>query len=162
MTSILIPLADGSEEIEAVTLITILRRANFEVTVAGVNQRSVTGARGIHLVADQLLSDCQHDVFDGIFLPGGDKGASNLEKSSLLIAMLQKQAAAGKYYGAICASPAVVLAAHGLLDGKKATAYPDYQSKLPDNSLASQKVVCDDNCITAQSPGSAQEFALKI
>lgn len=159
MTSILIPIADGSEEIEAVSLINILRRAGFEVTVAGVSQLAIKGARQINLTADKLLHDCQ-DNYDGIFLPGGMPGATNLSNSSLLISMLQKQAQSGKYYGAICASPAVVLAAHGLLEGKKATCYPGFESKLP--NYQAERVICDKNCITAQSPGSAQEFALKI
>ena len=162
MTSILIPIADGSEEIEAVTLINVLRRAGFSVTSAGVSSLEISGARKIGLVADKLLADCRKDSFDGIFLPGGMPGATNLAASNLLITLLRNQAQAGKFYGAICASPAIVLAAHGLLEGKKATAYPSFESKLPDSSLASQKVVVDGNCITAQSPGSAQEFALKI
>lgn len=162
MKSILIPIADGSEEIEAVSLINVLRRAAFDVTVASVSQLAIKGARKINLTADRLLSECENQAYDGIFLPGGMPGAANLEKSELLVSMLQKQAASGRYYGAICASPAVVLAAHGLLDGKKATCYPGYESKLPDASQADQKVVVDGNCITAQSPGSAQEFALKI
>lgn len=162
MIKILIPIADGSEEIEAVTLINVLRRAGFQVIVAGVTQRGITGARGVHLIADKSLSDCENETFDGIFLPGGMPGATNLEKSTLLINMLQKQAAHSKYYGAICASPALVLAPHDLLKGKRATAYPGFESKLPDTSMAHQKVVRDGNCLTAQSPGSAQEFALAI
>lgn len=162
MTSILIPIADGSEEIEAVTLINVLRRAQFEVTVASVSDLKISGARKINLVADKLLSDCQNQVFDGIFLPGGMPGATHLQQSELLISMLQKQARSQKYYGAICASPAVVLAHHGLLEAKKATCYPGFEAELPDSSLAHQRVVVDHNCITAQSPGSAQEFALKI
>lgn len=162
MKSVLIPIADGSEEIEACTLINVLRRAGFAVTVAGVTEMAVQGAWNINLVADKLLSDCQGQNYDGIFLPGGMPGATNLANSALLVSMLQKQAASQKYYGAICASPAVVLAHHGLLDGKKATCYPGFESELPDSSLAAQRVVIDGNCITAQSPGSAQEFALKI
>jgi 4-methyl-5(b-hydroxyethyl)-thiazole monophosphate biosynthesis len=159
MKSILIPIADGSEEIEAISLIDVLRRAGFKVTMASVGQLTVKGAHQINLVADKLLKDCQ-DNYDGIFLPGGMPGATNLANSELLISMLQKQAQAGKFYGAICASPAVVLAAHGLLEGKEATCYPGFESKLP--NYQADKVVVDKNCITAQSPGSAQEFALRI
>ncbi|MEI6805109.1 MAG: DJ-1 family glyoxalase III [Myxococcaceae bacterium] len=162
MKSILIPIANGSEEIEACTLINVLRRAGFEITVASVGELAVIGARKINLVADKLLSDCKSKNYDGIFLPGGMPGATNLASSTLLISMLQNQASSGKFYGAICASPAIVLAAHGLLDGKKATCYPGFESQLPDASLATQQVVVDKNCITAQSPGSAQKFALKI
>ncbi|MES2503628.1 MAG: DJ-1 family glyoxalase III [Myxococcota bacterium] len=162
MTSILIPIADGSEEIEAVTLINVLRRAGFDVTVASVSQLEIKGARQIKLTADKKLEECQHESFDGIFLPGGMPGATNLAACEPLIAMLKKHAGADKYYGAICASPAVVLAANGLLDGKKATTYPGFEAKLPDQTCAQERVVADGNCITAQSPGSAQEFALRI
>lgn len=162
MKSILIPIADGSEEIEAVTLIDILRRAGFSVTVASPKRQSITGAHGLQITADQTIENCQDQNYDGIFLPGGMPGASNLAACEPLISMLHKQAQAGKFYGAICASPAVVLATNGLLEGKKATTYPGFESQLPDSSWASQRVVIDGNCITAQSPGSAQEFALKI
>ena len=162
MKSVLIPIANGSEEIEAVTLVNVLRRAGFEVTLASISELQILGSRQIGLVADKLLSECQNQFYDGIFLPGGMPGATNLQKSELLISMLKKQAQSKKYYGAICASPAVVLAPHGLLDTKKATCYPGFESELPDSSSAKQNVVIDGNCVTAQSPGSAQEFALRI
>ncbi|MEI6789675.1 MAG: DJ-1 family glyoxalase III [Myxococcaceae bacterium] len=162
MKSVLIPIAHGTEEIEVVTLVNVLRRAGFEVTLASISELQILGSRQISLVADKLLSECQNQVYDGIFLPGGMPGATHLQKSELLISMLQKQAQSNKFYGAICASPAVVLAHHGLLNNKQATCYPGFESKLPDSSLAKQKVVIDGNCVTAQSPGSAQEFALKI
>ncbi len=162
MKSVLIPIATGSEEIEACTLINVLRRAGFNVTVAGVADMAVSGARKINLTADKLLSDCQGQSYDGIFLPGGMPGATNLEKSALLISMLQKQAQAGRYYGAICVSPAVVLAPHGLLEGKKATCYPGFEAQAPGVDWVKQRVCVDGKCLTAQSPGSAQEFALKI
>ena len=162
MKQILIPIAHGSEEIEAVTLVNVLRRAGFEVTLASVSDLQISGARKINLVADQLLADCQNKSYDGIFLPGGMPGATHLQKSDVLISMLQKQAQSGKYYGAICASPALVLAHHGLLAGKKATCYPGFEENLPDKSLIHQKVVVDGNCVTSQSPATAQEFALQI
>lgn len=162
MTSILIPIADGSEEIEAVSLINILRRAGFDVTIAAVQRTQVTGSRSITLVADKLITDCQTESYDGIFLPGGMPGATNLSNSKVLVSMLHEQARLGKFYGAICASPAVVLAQHGLLTGKKATCYPGFESALPNSTLSTQAVVVDANCITAKSPACAQEFALSI
>ncbi len=162
MKSILIPVADGTEELEAVTLIDVLRRANMRVTVASVAKQTVTGAHQIPLTADRLIHDCINESFDGIFLPGGMPGATHLAASKELGDMLKTQASSGKFYGAICASPAVVLAPLGLLDNKLATAYPGFESKLPNQEAAAQKVVVDGNCITAQSPGVAQDFALQI
>lgn len=162
MKSILIPVADGTEEIEAVTLIDVLRRAGMRVAVASVAKLTVMGAHQIPLIADRLIADCMNESFDGIFLPGGMPGATHLAASKDLGNMLKAQAASGKFYGAICASPALVLAPLGLLDGKAATAYPGFESKLPNASAAAQKVVVDGHCITAQSPGTAQAFALQI
>jgi 4-methyl-5(b-hydroxyethyl)-thiazole monophosphate biosynthesis len=89
-------------------------------------------------------------------------GATHLAASKDLADMLHSQASSGKFYGAICASPAIVLAPLGLLDGKLATAYPGFETKLPNQTAAAQKVVVDGNCITAQSPGVAMDFALQI
>ncbi|MBL4818327.1 MAG: DJ-1/PfpI family protein [Deltaproteobacteria bacterium] len=160
--SVLIPIADGNEEIEVVTLVDVLRRAGLNVTLASVSQKTILGAHKLAIGADQLIAECEANTYDGIFLPGGMPGASNLEQSAVLISMLKKQASAGKLYGALCASPAVALAPHGLLKGKKSTTYPGFESKLPDQTEASKPVVVDGNCITGQSPGTAQAFALAI
>lgn len=163
VNKVLIPIADDSEEIEAVCLIDTLRRAGLDVTVASVDKLQVTASRGVKIVADALIADCKDVDYDCIALPGGMPGAEHLRDSTDLIAMLKKQKAAGKLYGAICASPAVALLPHGLLDGvKAATCYPGFQNKLNPAQTSDERVVVAGNCITSQGPGTAIEFALKL
>lgn len=156
----LVPIAEGTEEIEACTIIDILRRAEIDVTVASVGNLQVTASRGVKLVADKLIDDCNNETFDLIALPGGLPGAEHLRDCKTLIDMLKKQKASGKLYAAICASPAVALAPHGLLDDKVATGYPGTEEKLPQAST--KRVVVDGNCITSQGPGTAMEFAVEL
>ena len=157
---VLVAIAEGIEELEAVTLIDVLRRAEADVTVASVGAKQVTASRGVKLVADAVISDCVGNVYDLIALPGGMPGAEHLRDSSQLTEMLKEQAASGRLYAAICASPAVALKPHGLLENKKATCYPSLLSELDNPEQA--KVVVDGNCITSQGPGTALEFALKL
>jgi 4-methyl-5(b-hydroxyethyl)-thiazole monophosphate biosynthesis len=157
---VLVPIADGIEELEAVTIIDILRRAEIDVTVASVGTRQITASRGVKIVTDALIADCVNEVYDLIVLPGGLPGADNLRDSAELTRMLKDQAASDRLYAAICASPACVLKAHGLLKDKKATCYPSMQSQLPNSQT--DNVVVDGNCITSQGPATAMEFALKL
>lgn len=157
---VLVAIADGTEELEAVTIIDVLRRAEAEVTVASVGAKQVTASRGVNLVADAVISDCVGTVYDLIVLPGGMPGAEHLRDSSELTEMLKDQAASGRLYAAICASPAVVLKHHGLLENKKATCYPSLLLDLDKPEQA--KVVVDDNCITSQGPATALQFSLKL
>jgi 4-methyl-5(b-hydroxyethyl)-thiazole monophosphate biosynthesis len=159
---VLVPIADGSEEIEAVCIIDTLRRAGAEVTVASVDGPQVTASRGVKLVADARIADCTGQVYDCIALPGGMPGAEHLRDSTELIGMLKKQKQAGRLYGAICASPAVALHPHGLLEGVRATCYPSARSKLAPSHASDERVVVDGNCVTSQGPGTAIEFALKL
>lgn len=160
--TVLVPIADGIEELEAVTIIDVLRRAGGRVTVASVGALQVTASRGVKLAADCLIADCRDKSFDLIVLPGGLGGAEHLRDCASLIDMLKSQKQAGRFYAAICAAPAVALAPHGLLDGKKATGYPSCADALPDASKANQRVVVDGNCITSQGPGTAMEFAIEL
>ncbi len=162
----LVPIADGSEEIEAVCIIDTLRRAEVEVTVASVSDNlEITASRKTKLLADSLISACADQTFDLIALPGGIPGAEHLRDSPLLIEMLKAQRDAGRFYAAICASPAVALLPHGLLNGRRATCYPSYREQLvevPNIAAALDRVVVDGNLITSQGPGTALEFALKL
>jgi len=158
----LVPMADGVEELEAVTIIDVLRRAGTQVTVASVGALHITASRGVKLTADCSINDCKDKTFDLIALPGGLPGAEHLRDCAPLIEMLKSQKQSGRLYAAICAAPAVVLASHGLLDGKKATGYPSCTDALPDPTQANQRVVVDGNCITSQGPGTALEFALEL
>lgn len=163
MKTVLVPVADGVEDLETVTLIDVFRRAGAEVTVASVSsEKTIKAAHGVRLVADQLLSESVETAFDLIVLPGGLPGADHLSASPELIQMLKKQHAAGKLYGAICASPAVVLKPHGLLEGRQATCYPSFAEKLGGRFKGGATVVVDGNCVTSQGPGTAMEFALKL
>ena len=159
---VLVPIADGTEEIEAVCIIDVLRRAEAEVVVASVGAKEVTCSRGVKIVADKLIGECRDDTFDMIVLPGGIPGAENLRDSADLIELLKQQAGSGGFFGAICASPAVVLQAHGLLENRQATTHPGFVDQLLPNSGIESRVVVDGNCITSRGPGTALEFSLKL
>ena len=157
----LIPIADGSEDLETVTLIDVLRRANVKVTVASVMpSQTVVCARGTRIIADASIDECGGTSYDLIALPGGLPGAEHLRDSAPLTAMLTAQKEAGRWYAAICASPAVVFAAHGLIDDVTATCYPAMHGDLP--CAHTDDVVIHGRCITSQGPGTALVFALEL
>ena len=159
---VLVPIADGTEEIEAACIIDTLRRAGAEVTVASVNQLQITASRGVKIVADVLIANCINETYDAIVLPGGMPGAEHLRDCAPLIAKLKEQRTSGRFYAAICASPAVVLHHHGLLAGVKATCFPSCRSQLDPAYVSNDRVVVVANCITSQGPATAIEFALKL
>lgn len=160
--TVLVPIADGTEELEAVTIIDVLRRAGAQVTVASVGLLQITASRGVKLVADRLITDCTDESFDLIVIPGGLPGAEHLRDCAVLIDMLRSQKQAGRLYGAICAAPAVVLAPNGLLDDKSAACYPSCTDALPNPAQSNRRVVADGNCITSQGPGTALEFSIEL
>ena len=159
---VLVPVAEGSEELETIGIVDTLRRSGAEVTVASVQDYEIIASRKVKLIADKLISDCTEEEYDLIALPGGLPGAEYLRDSKILTDMLLKQARSGKLYAAICASPVVVLQHHGLLEGKKATAHPALSDKLRDQSAVEERVVVDGNCITSRGPGTVLEFAIKL
>ncbi|KAI6654072.1 Dihydroxyacetone kinase [Oopsacas minuta] len=162
---VLIPIANGSEDIETVTLIDVLRRAQANVTVASIGEELlVVAARGTKIIADVKISDCKMKEWDLIALPGGMPGAKNLSENSVLVELLKSQNEKGKLYAAICASPAIVLQPHGLLIEKNACCYPAFRENIPPEQLAPahNRVVVDQNCITSLGPATAIEFALKL
>ena len=159
---VLVPIADGTEEIEAVCIIDVLRRAGIEVTVASVGELQITASRGVKLVADCLIDECRGKAFDLVALPGGIPGAENLRDSDALAEILKAQKKAGGWLGPICAAPAVVLAAHALLDGCRATAHPAFADQLEDQTRVDERVVVDGRCVTSRGPGSALESALRL
>lgn len=158
----LVILAEGFEEIEALTTVDILRRVNVEVTVAGLSGDVVKGSRGVVVKADRVLldSDSDHDI---VILPGGMPGAENLAKSSKVRKLILDMHARGKLVAAICASPALVLSPFGVLDAKKATCFPGMEPNFTARVKAvKDAVVQDGNIITSRGPATAFAFALKI
>ncbi len=160
--NVLVPIAEGSEEIETACIVDVLRRADATVTVASVGNLQITGSRGMKFVADRLLTECVECKYDLIALPGGMPGAEHLRDSKELAGLLKRQQQDRKLYAAICASPAVVFQHHGLLGGRKVTAYPGFTSVFENTEAVDSRVVVDDNCITSRAPGTAMEFSLTL
>ncbi len=161
--TVLVPLAEGFEEIEAVTIIDVLRRAGAEVVAAATGSAlAVMGARGVRVLADALLADVAGREFELIALPGGVPGATNLAASAALNDLLQSQASADRLIGAICAAPAVALQPLGLLQGKHATCYPSFGDRLGPAGPAAGAVVRDGQLLTSRGPGTAMAFALAL
>jgi 4-methyl-5(b-hydroxyethyl)-thiazole monophosphate biosynthesis len=161
MKTVLIPLAQGCEEIEAVTVMDVLRRAGIEVASAGLDAQPVRASRGTVLLPDTTLDAALAHGYDMVVLPGGQPGTSNLGKDKRILELLQRMAQQGKYVAAICAAPSV-LAAAGLLDGKRATCYPgslDAFSRVQQQHTALAE---DGNIITSRGPGTAMDFALLL
>ncbi|GHU82525.1 4-methyl-5(B-hydroxyethyl)-thiazole monophosphate biosynthesis protein [Spirochaetia bacterium] len=160
---VLILLAGGFEEVEAVTPIDYLRRAGIEVnTVAVGASKTVTGAHGLPVLADFTLGELAPAASDGILLPGGMPGASNLAASGETGALLRELAGAGKLVAAICASPAVVLAPLGLLQNRRFTCYPGMEAQVKDAHWSEENVVIDGNLITSRGAGTAGPWAVAI
>ncbi len=163
MARVLIPIAEGSEELEAVTIIDLLRRADIDVTIAGQNGGPVTGSRGTKIVPDKSLDDALKEDYDMVVLPGGLPGADNLDADTRVHTLLKDMAANDKYVCAICAAPKI-LANAGLLEGKQATSYPGFLDSVdkPDVKSTGAAVECDGNIITSRGPGTAMDFALTL
>jgi 4-methyl-5(b-hydroxyethyl)-thiazole monophosphate biosynthesis len=164
MATVLIPLAEGCEELEAVTLIDLLRRAGISVTTASLSgQRQLTASRQVGLVADTLLDNVLNDEFDMLLLPGGQPGTTHLNADQRIHTLIQRQQQADKFIAAICAAP-LVLAESGVLNGKQATCYPGTldAETWPEISLSDEPVVIDRKVLTSRGPGTAMDFALSI
>jgi len=161
MKRALVPLANGFEEIEAMSIIDILRRARVHVVVAGVGGRTLIGSRQVAVVADRAIEDVSEDEFDLVCLPGGMPGARELAASEVLGGMLVKQNEEGRLIGAICAAP-TVLEKHGLLEGKKFTCHFSVREKIEGGEYSDERVIQDGNIVTSQGAGTALEFALHL
>lgn len=162
MKRVLVLVAPGFEEIETVTVIDILRRADIEVVSAGTEEGEITGSRRVKIIPDVLLKNVEKDEnFDMIVLPGGMPGTTNLKNDNRVKKIIKKMHKQGKYISAICAAP-TVLAAIGLTTGKDITSHPSVKDALRGESYREDRVVMDGRLITSRSPGTAMEFAMKL
>ncbi len=158
---VLVPLASGCEELEAVTIIDLLRRAGIEVVVAGLDQGVVTASRGVRLLPDTTLDDALKQEYDMVALPGGLPGSDNLAADPRVIEVLQKMNESGRFVGAVCAAPKV-LARSGVLKGKSATAYPGVLQAERHPMISGNPVIRDGKIITSRSAGTVMDFALEL
>ena len=168
MPTALVPIADGSEEIETACITDTLVRGGVTVTVASVmpdGRLQCKMARGLNVVADVAIADVAGTEFDAIACPGGMPGAEHLRDCAPLTTMLKAQAEKNRIVAAVCASPAVVLSTHGLLPPEgEVTCFPvdKFKSMLGDERWSATRAVVNGNVITSQGPGTSLEFALKI
>ncbi len=163
MSRVLVPLAQGCEELEAVTITDLLVRAGVEVITAGLDSKPVTASRGTTIIPDTSIDAVVDQTFDLVVLPGGLPGADYLRDDENIQILLKNHADKGKYIGAICAAPKAVAAA-GLLEGKKATAYPGVLEALGNAQIdvKNTAIEIDGNIVTSRGPGTAMDFALTL
>ncbi len=161
MTQVLVPLAQGCEELEAITITDLLVRAGIEVTTCGLDEQPVKASRGTVIIPDTSIQNILNHNFDLIVLPGGLPGADHLRDNPQLQMLIKKQAAENRYLAAICAAPKA-LAQAGVLDGKTATAFPGVLAAINNKTItiSEQNVVIDGKLITSRGPGTAMDFAL--
>jgi protein deglycase len=161
MVRAVVVLAEGFEEIEAVTPVDVLRRAGVDVVTAGVSGRRVQGSHGIAIEADTTLDAIPS--CDVVILPGGMPGSDNLRKSEAVQSLVREAHAAGKHVAAICAAPALALSGTGVLDGKRATCYPGLEKHFGASvTRTDERVVVDGKVVTSRGPGTALEFSLAL
>lgn len=162
MKRVLVFIANGFEEAEAICTIDVLKRANIDVVLAGVEGDLISSTHGIKIKCDSSLDSINYKQFDAFFCPGGMPGALNLAQSWAVNEILVKAYNEGKVISAICASPALVFGPLGLLKGKKATCFPGCESYSPDVVFSSDGVVVDGRIITAKAAGFAFDLGLKL
>ncbi len=162
MAKVITFLADGFEEIEALTPVDILRRGGIEVVTVSISDRKVVaGSHGINVEADKVFSEADIDSADMLFLPGGKKGTENLDNCEPVKEKIREFLAAGKYVSAICAAP-TVLGHMGVLNGKKATCYGGLEGQLTGAVTSTDSVVIDGNIITSRGMGTSLDLALEL
>jgi 4-methyl-5(b-hydroxyethyl)-thiazole monophosphate biosynthesis len=161
MKRVLIYLAPGFEEIEAVTIIDLLRRADIDVTIAGLEEGFIRGSHGISILSDVNYETVNSDNFDYLVLPGGQPGSNNLKNNKRVQDSIKKFCKDNKLIGAICAAP-IVLHEAGILSNKKVTSYPSEKDVFSSSTYEESPVVKDDNIITSRGVGTAIDFALSL
>lgn len=163
VTKALVFLATGFEEIETVTVVDVLRRADINVTVAGLTSAVIEGKHEMKVIPDKSIDEVLVEDFDAIIVPGGNPGYKNLRKDPRVITMVKKAAASNKILAAICAGP-TVLSDAGVLEGKECTIYPGMEEELEAGGGKPKQdmVVVDGNIITSRGPATALPFSLKL
>ena len=161
MASVLVPLAQGCEELEAVTVVDLLRRAGIGVVTAGLDDQPVRASRGVVLIPDATLDEALKQQYDMVILPGGLPGADYLNEDDRIRSLLTDMAQNNRYTAAICAAPKV-LASVGLLGGRQATSFPGVLDEFPAIDYRTEAVVEDEKVVTSRGPGTAMDFALVL
>jgi len=156
---VMVLFADGFEEIEAMTVVDVLRRAGIQVDMVGIVGSSVTGSHGVRMWMNKRLGDVNPAEYDALVLPGGSPGYVNLGRSQAVLNVIKRFDAKRKWIAAICGAPSV-LAKAGVMENRRATIYPGMERELP--YPRSDRVVVDGHIVTSQGPGTAMEFALKL
>ena len=154
-------LAPGYEELEAVTVVDILRRADIQCDIVGTREGAIPSARNVKILPDKSVDDIMEDTYDLIVLPGGIDGTENLARDQRVVALLTRHLEQGKRLGAICAAP-TVLERHDLVTGKTITCHPESRDAIKKARISDDRVVKDGLVITSQGPGTAMEFALSL
>ncbi len=161
MPKVAVILADGFEEVEAIAIIDVLRRAGIDVVAAGLHDGHITSSHKVKVIPDTVIDTVKVDDFDMLVLPGGQPGSDNLNADARVIALIKSFSQKGKLTGAICAAP-FVLGNAGVLAGKRATSYPSYKDKLCGATYEEKTVVEDGNVLTSRGAGTALAFGLAI
>jgi protein deglycase len=161
MPRVVVILADGFEEVEAMAIVDVLRRADIDTVTAGLHEGPVVSARKVKVIPDTVIDKVRSDDFDMIVLPGGQPGSDNLNADNRVKELLKSFSQKGKLTGAICAAP-FVLANAGVLQGKHATSFPSYKDRLGNVIYEEKTVVEDGNILTSRGPGTALSFGLAI
>jgi protein deglycase len=161
MSRVAVILADGFEEVEAIAVIDVLRRAGIDTVIAGLHGGAVSSGRNVMIVPDAVIDAIRADDFDMIVLPGGQPGSDNLNADARVKELVKNFSLKGKLTGAICAAP-YVLANAGILAGKRATSYPTYKDRLSGAVYEEMPVVVDGTVLTSRGAGTALDFGLAI
>jgi protein deglycase len=161
MKKVVVFLAEGFEEIEAITVVDVLRRGGVQCDTCSIKTESVTGAHGITVSADFSLDGIDFRQYDGIILPGGMPGAENLRNSIRVVELIKEFYQSGRITAAICAAP-IVLAEAGIVNGRKITSYPAFKDKLANCIYCEESVVVDGGIVTSRGPATAIAFSLKL
>lgn len=159
MKKVCILLAEGFEEIEALTVSDIMRRAEVKCDLVSIGGKKVQSSHGVTVEADKIFEENMD--YDLVVIPGGMPGATNLRDDERVIKFVKKQNKEGKLLGAICAGP-IVLGRAGLTEGRNITSYPGYEDELPNCEYLEEAVVVDENIITSRGPATAMTFAYKL